>query len=287
MIRIPTLAAALAVLAFASLARSDTPARAPVVVPSDRPPDPDRPVIDPGMNPSPTTILRNEYAALLDPPGRKMPADAAQLDAMLAAGQYAALYARLTGPRTPDEILLDINWEQAGIFNGASVLVTFAAVDDELRYVPFAPPDKQAPAQQTAMVFGLYALAQLKVGASVCGSPFVSERRLQELDQQFAAMWKAGRALPAAQRAQLAQFALNTEAVTRPVRQHDVVICSWGPTKDAEPPASAGIGSDLPADGASYPFGASDSMGNPERDPYTHLAAEVLGQISPPTGAPQ
>jgi hypothetical protein len=289
--RIPTLATALATLAFASCARSDTPPaqRAAAAAPANQAAAEaalagGRPNIDPGMNPSPMTLLRAQYATMLDPPGRKMPADAAQLDAMLAAGQYNALYARLTGPLPPAQLLLDINWEQARLFNGASVLVTFAAINDELRYMPSAPPDKQPLAQQAALVLGLYARAQLETEMLGCGTPIVIGRREQELDAQFAPMWAAGRALPRATQLHLVETALELEVATRPARRDDVVVCSWGPMKDASPPASAGIASDLPADGETYPFGAHDTMGDESLDPYTHLQGDLSRQLSPPVG---
>jgi hypothetical protein len=289
MTRIPTLAVALAALAFASCARSASqPAQTAAPPGANQAPagsaNAGRPNIDPGMNPSPMTLLRAQYATMLDPPGRKMPADAAQLDAMLAAGEYTALYARLTEPLPPDQILLDINWEQSRLFNGASVLVTFALINDELRYMPSAPPAKQASAQQAALVLGLYARAQLETEALGCGPSVVIGRREEELHAQFAPMWAAGRALPRATQLQLVETALELEAATRPVRRDDVVVCSWGPVKDADPPASAGISSDLPADGETYPFGAHDTMGNESLDPYTHLQGDLMGQISPPVG---
>jgi hypothetical protein len=290
MIRIPTLAVAVAALAFASCARS---ASQPAQRAASPPANPQalaeaanaaRPKIDPGMNPSPMTLLRAQYATMLDPPGRKMPADAAQLDAMLAAGKYAGLYARLTEPLPPDQILLDISWEQSRLFRGASVLVTFAAINDEWRYAPSAPPDKQPLAQQAALVLGLYARAQLETEMLGCGTPLVIGRREQELDAQFAPMWAAGRALPRATQLQLAETAMGLEAATRPVRRDDVVACDWGPTKTVDPGPAAGIGADLPADGESYPFGAHDTMGNESLDPYAHLQSDLVGQISPAVG---
>jgi hypothetical protein len=287
--RIPTLAVALAALAFASCARSASQAAQSAAAPAANQTPAEtgnavRPNIDPGMNPSPMTLLRAQYATMLDPPGRRMPADAAELDAMLAAGKYTALYARLSGPLPPDAILLDINWEQSRLFNGASVLVTFAAINDEWRYMPSAAPDKQALAQQAALVLGLYARAQLETEAPGCGTPFVIARREQELGAQFAPMWAAGRALPRATQLQLVETAMELEVATRPVRRDDVVACDWGPTKQVDPGPAAGIGADLPADGATYPFGAHDTMGNERLDPYTHLQGDLTGQISPPVG---
>jgi hypothetical protein len=289
--RIPTLATALATLAFASCARSDTPPaqRAAAAAPANQAAAEaalagGRPTIDPGMNPSPMTLLRAQYATMLDPPGRKMPADAAQLDAMLAAGQHTALYARLTGPLPPAQLLLDINWEQARLFNGASVLVTFAAINDEWRYAPSASPGKQVLAQQAALVLGLYARAQLETEMLGCGTPLVIGRREQELGAQFAPMWAAGRALPRATQLQLVETAMELETATRPVRRDDVVACDWGPTKQVDPGPTAGIGADLPADGATYPFGAHDTMGDERVDPYAHLQSDLVGQISPTVG---
>ncbi len=289
--RIPTLAAALATLAFASCARSDTPPaqRAAAAAPANQAAAEAalagaRPTIDPGMNPSPMTLLRAQYATMLDPPGRKMPADAAQLDAMLAAGKYTALYARLTGPLPAVQLLLDINWGQSRLFNGASILVTFALINDELRYMPLAPPAKQGATQQSALILGLYARAQLETGALGCGPSVVIGRREQELNAQFAPMWAAGRALPRANQLQLVETAIELEAATRPVRRDDVVACDWGPTKKVDPGPAAGIGADLPADGATYPFGANDTMGNDSLDPYTHLQGDLTGQISLPVG---
>ena len=288
--RIRPLAAAVATLAFASCARSDSPPaqRAATAAPANQAAAETalagRPIVDPGMNPSPMALLRARYATMLDPPGRKMPADAAHLDAMLAAGQYNALYARLTGLLPPAQLLLDINWEQSRLFNGASVLVTFAAINDEWRYAPSAPPEKQALAQQAALVLGLYARAQLETEMLGCGMPLVIGRREQELGAQFAPMWAAGRALPRATQLQLVETAMELETATRPVRHDDVVACDWGPTKKVDRGPTAGIGADLPADGATYPFGAHDTMGNDSLDPYAHLQGDLTGQISPPVG---
>jgi hypothetical protein len=289
MIRTPILAVAIAALAFVSCARSASqPAQGTAAPGANQAPaeraNAARPNIDPGMNPSPMTLMRASYAAVLAARGRKMPADAAQLDAALAAGKYAALYARLSGALPPDAILLDINWEQSRLFNGASILVTFALINDELRYMPLAPPAKRDATQQSALVLGLYARAQLETEMLGCGASVVIGRREQELDAQFAPMWAAGRALPRATQLQLVETALELEVATRPVRRDDVVVCSWGPMKDASPPASAGIASDLPADGETYPFGAHDTMGNESLDPYAHLQADLVGQISPPVG---
>ena len=235
----------------------------------------------------PPATLRAQFGAIMVAPSRKMPADAAKLDAMLTAGQYAALYARLTQPLPPDQILLDINWEAARIFNGASVLVTYTMINDQLRNLPSAPPEKQAAAMQTALVYGLYAQAELETESLGCGSTIVIGRREQELDAMFAPMWATGRAMPADMRSNLVSTALELEAATRSVRGDDVVACDWGPTKKVDPGPTAGIGADLPADGADYPFGAHDTMGNESLDPYAHLRSDLVGQITPAQVGPQ
>lgn len=55
-------------------------------------------------------------------------------------------------------------------------------------------------------------------------------------------------------------------------------------TDEAGRPRPAGIGADLPADGATYPFGAHDTMGDERLDPYAHLQSDLVGQISPTVG---
>ena len=173
-------------------------------------------------------MLRLRLAPQMNPPGRPMPADAAQLDRAYKEGQYLQLVRRLNSPSAPDAIALDLNWEQSRLFDGAGFVVTYGYMNALWRLAQMLPvADRGGIEGSAAMVF-LYNYILIAVDGVRCGDATAPVHRRDQLLQDNRAIVTYLANLPVEARMRLASVAVGLERATSHVRRNDPVLCRGG-----------------------------------------------------------
>ncbi len=177
---------------------------------------------------SDAATLRAHLANAMAPPGRAMPADANDLDAMLRSGDFVRLSARLRSPHTAQDLDLDMNWAQTRIFDGAGFLVAYGYMNDLWRLASALPASAGDELKQSAGMIFLYIFDLARVDGSRCADVSAPGHRIDQLFQQNPALIAYLRGLPEAARMQLGTISLDIETATAALRQNDPVLCSGG-----------------------------------------------------------
>lgn len=157
-----------------------------------------------------------------------MPIDASDMDAMLQSGDLKRLTERLRTANSSQLINLDMNWEQAKLYNGAGFIVAFAYMDDLWRLGAALPPASGDGLKQSATMMFLYSFALITVDGPQCADPTAPIHRRDQLFTQNQPIVNYLRALPKALRMQIGTISLSVEAATAEVRKKDDVLCSGG-----------------------------------------------------------
>jgi len=172
--------------------------------------------------------LRARLVNVMDPAGRALPADAANLDRMVREREFIKLVDRLHATRDPAGIVLDFNWEQARVFQGAGFLVVYAYLDGLWRAGNALPGDSGEGLKGTAAMMLLYDASLIAVDGTRCADPSAPEHRRDQLFAQNRPLLDYLRGLPVAARMNYGSIALDIESATAGVRQPDYVLCSGG-----------------------------------------------------------
>jgi len=162
------------------------------------------------------------------PAGRPMPKDSVALDAMLQKGDLLRLTARLRAARTVEDIDLDLNWEQAKIYNGAGFVIGYSYMYDLWRLGSALPPTSGDGLKQSAAMVFLYNLDLATVDGVKCADRTAPGHRADQLFFQNKAIVEYLFAMPPSAKTQAAMISLNIEAATAEVRTNDDVLCSGG-----------------------------------------------------------
>jgi hypothetical protein len=190
--------------------------------------------------------------SMAERPGEPMPANRADLDLWLKTKDYKQLVASLQAARAGDEIVRDLNWEQARIHEGATVLIAFAYLNELWRLGSVLPAPQGDQTKQTAVAFSLYALELITLDGPSCADPTAPGHHLDQLLIQHRPVWAYGKALPEADRATVIKVALAVERATASIRGPDDVLCGGG---------LAEIRQGLAANGGGPPPSAVDAPG--------------------------
>lgn len=172
--------------------------------------------------------LRARLAPTMARPGRPMPSDAIILDTMFAQGKLTALSARLRAAREAAEVVLDMNWEQARIFDGAGFLMVYAYLYDLWRVGSSLPGETGDQMKQSAGMQFVYALDLIRLDGVKCADISAAGHRQDQLFGQNRALIAYIRTLPRDRRMTLGTVSLAIESATASLRQNDDVLCSGG-----------------------------------------------------------
>lgn len=172
--------------------------------------------------------LRAALAPTMALPGKPMPTDASALDAMFGQRDWTRLAARLHSARSAPQTLLDMNWEQKRIYDGAGFLISYAYMNDLWRMGASLPPQNGAGLQQTAAMMFLYSLDLTVIDGPKCADVTAAGHRREQLSAQNPALIAYIKTLPRAERMKLGTISLSIEAATAALRPNDEVLCSGG-----------------------------------------------------------
>ena len=162
------------------------------------------------------------------PTGRSLPTDAATLDAMYVKGDFAALATRLSSRTDPREVALDLNWEQARMFDGGGFLVAYLYMTDLWRIGSADAGLGGDGLRQTAAMMMTYTLALVRLDGTKCVDVSAPAHRRDQLFARNAPVLRYLGTLPRATRMELGTVALAIEKATDPVRGADAVLCRGG-----------------------------------------------------------
>jgi len=197
-------------------------------------------------------------------PGQPMPADQAELDQMVKEKRFVDLTKRLQSANTIDTVHLDLNWEQARLFDGAGFIIALGYMHDLWREGISLPPPNGDQLKRSAGAMMLYTLALIEIDGPQCGDRTAPGHRMDQLAQQGQPIFAFVKTLPRDERMKLGAAALTVEAATAPVRGQDDVLCrdgmeemnanlkAWGdkplPTIPCPPGGSVGVCRGVPED---------------------------------------
>ncbi len=167
-----------------------------------------------------------------------MPANVAQLDAALAAKDYAAIN-RIHGDiRTADDLLLLMNWEQVRIFNARGGIYLSLLYMTDLwgmaSAMEGAGPANAAEAanlKQTAVFMALYSYQLIVLDGTKCSDSSAVGHRMDQLTADHPEIWSYVPQIPEPMRAQAIWVATTLETRSAQARPNDDVLCQGGLTQ--------------------------------------------------------
>lgn len=175
-----------------------------------------------------SVILRARLASVMAPPGRPLPPDVSELDAMFERNDMIALTARLRDAQQAPEIFMDMNWLQAKLYNGAGFLMAYAYMHDLWRLGSAIPGDTGEEMKQSASMIFVYSLVLISIDGLKCADVTAPAGRQNQLFSQNQPLMAYMRTLPRTTRMTLGTMALQMEVATATVRKNDCVLCSGG-----------------------------------------------------------
>lgn len=172
--------------------------------------------------------LRERLQPEMAPPDRQFPKDVKILDAWLAEGDDLRLVERLRKTAKANELVLDMNWEQSRIFDGAGLAVVLAYVNTLWRVAAELPEDDAKGLKESAAVYTLYALNIVTLDGTKCEDDSAPPNRFGQVVEQQRAVLDYLKSLSRADRMTIGTIALATEKATSEERGGDALICGGG-----------------------------------------------------------
>ena len=184
--------------------------------------------------------LRSRLAHTMAAPGKPMPSDSAELDAMLSQKSDLTLRQRLQGESSASGILLDLNWEEKNIYNGANWLIPYAYMVDAWRLGAALKSPTGEELKKTAGMYFLYTLSVAIVDGTKCSDKSAPGHRIDQLMVNNRQIIQYVLNLPRADRMALGSMAVGLESATASVRPDDEVLCGGGVAQMAHDLAAQG-----------------------------------------------
>lgn len=147
---------------------------------------------------------------------------------MLQSGDHMRLTERLRSAQTAREIDLDMNWEQAKLYDGAGFIIAYAYMHDLWRFGAALPAESGDGLKQSAAMMFLYSFDLITVDGPQCDDATAPIHRRDQLFTENRAIADYLRTLPRAYRMQIGTISLGVETATAHVRKNDDVLCSGG-----------------------------------------------------------
>ncbi len=173
-------------------------------------------------------VLRLRLQTTMAPPHQAMPQDVAALDRALADRDDPALARRLATTADPRALVLDMNWEQTRIFDGAGLTVVLAYVHTLWRVAGTLPDQDASGLRDSAAVYALYALNLVSLDGERCADTTAPANRFAQIIEQAQPALFYLRGLSREDRMTVGSLSLALEAATAPKRRDDGMICSGG-----------------------------------------------------------
>jgi len=155
----------------------------------------------------------------------------AALDALLAAGDYAALATTIRSRTTPDDLGADLDWLRAKMLAGESAFVSMLYARMLWDSSATLPPPRQRAVRTNAAFAILYAHAAITIDGTRCGDPSAPGHKEAQLGMMIPELLPFLATLTKAERQSLAETVWKVERDTaaRRDRQGDVkFLCSGG-----------------------------------------------------------
>jgi hypothetical protein len=171
-----------------------------------------------------------------------MPANLPELDAALAAHDYARLDALHATLHSVDQALPFMSWEQARLLQGGGLYLSLLYMNDLWRLSKaITPTEPNAAAaiqglKGSAVLIGLYTYELIALDGAKCADPAAAGRWLDQLVQS--PVWTHVDEMPADQRAKMIDASLAAETQTANLRDRDDLICRGTAQVAAAPAAS-------------------------------------------------
>ncbi len=178
---------------------------------------------------APSTDVAAVRAALERPTqGAPLPADAADLDRLLATNDLTALTARLRNVNDGQQVALDLNWERAKVTAGAGFLIVYAYMYDLWRVGAAVPGPAADGIRQMAATMFVYANVLTSIDGLRCADVSAPGHRFDQLRAQNRDLARFLTTQPRAMRMTIGTLALAFERGTADRRGNDEVLCSGG-----------------------------------------------------------
>jgi hypothetical protein len=217
-----------------------------------------------------------------------MPANAAELDAMLAAGDYAGLNRYFAAIGSYDAFMRSLNWEQVRVFNGKGGLYLSMRYMNDLwglaGALETARPPQAAQAmelKQTATFMAVYSYELILLDGPKCSDASAVSHRMDQLVAERNDLWTYAQKMPEDARAVVVWAALHLESNTAASRANDAVLCQGGMTQMLTGLAAAARSGQAPKEVANPPGVVGKSYAvEPPKD-------FQIGFVSPDVWRPQ
>jgi hypothetical protein len=178
----------------------------------------------------PTPLAPGSIPAQSLPPGvdkMPLPANAPDLDALLAGKKYLELRQILLRPNRTDDVLLNMNWEKRKLVGGGSAFINFVYAHDLWR-VATTLPVQAGGLKETAVLMLLYAYELITIDGMKCQDVSAPAHRRDQLLTMYPQIWQHIASLPEQRSTVLVKTALGMERSIAPLRADDDFLCRDG-----------------------------------------------------------
>jgi hypothetical protein len=163
-------------------------------------------------------------------PAKPLPANAAELDALLSQRDYAKLNQIFSTDKF-DEAVLNMNWQQARLFAGRTSFLAFAYILSLNRVSTALGDVRGAESKKMAILILLYTYELTLIDGQRCKDVSAPGHRKDQLLTGFPNFKKSIPTLSDEDMDQLLKFAVEMEGLIAPRRTNDDYLCRGGMTE--------------------------------------------------------
>ncbi|MDQ0249873.1 hypothetical protein J2W22_001937 [Sphingomonas kyeonggiensis] len=163
-----------------------------------------------------------------------MPANAAQLDAMLAAGDLSGVSKALSAPKDLDALYRNMNWERDWTIRGAPLAITFLYIRDLRAMASQMSEQGRTQMLESASMMALIAYAVITVDGAYCADASAPAHQMDQLGQIAGDTLVGADRFPIETRKILFEIVTEMEARTATSRLRDgynPTVCRGGMAK--------------------------------------------------------
>jgi hypothetical protein len=142
--------------------------------------------------------------------------------------EFLTVPKRLQSAGSAQEINLNMNWEQAKLYNGAGFIVAYSYTHDLWRLGSGLPATSGDQLKESAGMMFLYTFDLIVADGPKCADLSASTHRRDQLFTQNRPIFDYLRAAPVASKMRMGTVSLSIETATAQVRTKDEVLCSGG-----------------------------------------------------------
>jgi hypothetical protein len=181
----------------------------------------------------PTTLLAQVPSpaappAAAAPAKLPLPANAAELDALLSQRNYTKLNQIFRDTNKFEDAVLNMNWQRNKVFSGASAFVNFGYIANLDRLGNTLGAVKGAEITKTAILMLLYTYELILIDGQKCKDVSAPGHRKDQLLTGFPSLRKSIAALSDEDMDKLVKLAVEMEGLTARSRTDDDYLCRGG-----------------------------------------------------------